>query len=161
MRILAVLFALIFLAACGPPHPTHPTKVDCRLDVETRFSATVDTTNAGTVRIQPGDDPCNRAGGSGVAAGNMNWMQREPTFVPTCMAAGTTPEQAASFCSRHFESTGRSVGTSAPPLTARPPSGRICDGTLRVESSLIAGTGGVPSLYPNQCLEGTTWPLLP
>ena len=61
MRRWPILLALIFLAACGPPHSTHPTKVDCRLEVETRFSARVDTSPPGTIR--PGQDPCSGGGG--------------------------------------------------------------------------------------------------
>jgi hypothetical protein len=156
MRRWPILLALIFLAACGPPHRTHPTKVDCRLEVETRFSARVDTSPPGTIR--PGEDPCS--GGGGIVS-QMDWTQRGTTNVSVCVAAGTTPEQAASLCSRHLEATSRSVGNGAPPLTAHPPSGRICPGSLNVLSSLIVGTGGTPALYPNECREGTTLPLLP
>jgi hypothetical protein len=74
---------------------------------------------------------------------------------------GTTAEQAASLCSSHLEATGRSVGSGAPPLAARPPSGRICPGSLNVLSSLIVGTGAPPALYPNECRQGTSLLLLP
>ncbi|HVG32375.1 MAG TPA: hypothetical protein VM911_04820 [Pyrinomonadaceae bacterium] len=156
MRRWPILLAATFLSACAPPHPTHPTKVDCRLEVETRFSARVDTSSPGTIRNGP--DPCS---GGGVVVNQMDWTQRGTTNVSVCVAAGTTPEQAASLCSHHLEATGRNVGNGAPPLTARPPSGRICPGSLNVVSSLIISTGGTPALYPNECREGTTLPLLP
>jgi hypothetical protein len=156
MRCQTILFVLMILAACTP-HPTHPTKVECGLEVETRFSARLDTTPPGTIRES--QDTCNQGGIAGFSA----WTQRGAITVPICVAAGTTPEQATSLCSRHFEVTGRGVGTGAPPLAARPPFGlgRICPGSIIVVSSQIAGTGGIPSLHPEHCREGTEWPLVP
>lgn len=157
LRHWTILIALTSLIGCAPPHPTHPTKVECRLEVETRFSALVSTTTAGTV--QPGRDPCDPGGFGG--ASPMEWTQRGPIVVSVCMVAGTTPEQAASQCSRYLESTDRRVGTGATPLAAHAPSGRICDGSLRVLSSQITSTVGIPSLRPNECYQGTELPLAP
>ncbi len=163
MRRWTIIFTItLLLAACAPPHPTHPTKVECGLQVETRFNARVDTTPVGPGTdpgpFRQGPDPCAEGG----LASLTEWTQRGVITDPICVAAGTTTEQAASMCSRHFEMTGRSIGAAAPPLAAQPPFGqRVCPGSIRVVSSQIVGTGGSPSLHPQECREGTSWPLLP
>ena len=158
--IMLAMTLLLLLIACNP-HPTHPTKVECRLEVETRFSARFDTTPAGPGTspgpFREGPDPCQQGLGN-----YSEWTQRGIISVPICVAAGTTAEQAATLCSRHLAATGRSVGTAAPPLAPQPPFGqRICPGSVSVVASQIVGTGGAPALHPQGCPEGTTWPLLP
>jgi len=159
MRRPIILAALTLLAACAPPHPTHPTRIGCRLNVVTRFSASVDRTSPGT--IQEGPDPCQ--GGGPVLPSLSSWEQRGDVIVEICAASGTGPEQAATLCSQHLAATGRNSGDPAPPLAAgRPPEGgRICPGSLSVVSSQILGGGGAAALHPNECREGTTLPLVP
>jgi hypothetical protein len=160
MRVFVILLALALLVACAPPHPTHPTKVECFVNIETNFSARIDNspqvTDGG---IRSTNDPCQSQGG--FVTNFSTWTQRDTSTVPICVAAGTTNEQAASLCSRYFETSGRSVATARPPAARPPFGGRICPGSVNVESTRIVGMGGVASLNANQCLEGTTWPLVP
>ena len=162
MRRWSILFTITFLlSGCAPPHPTHPTKVECPFEVETRFGARFDSTPLGP-GTKPGDtpreDPCN--GGGFVTY--QEWTQHGVITDPICLAAGATSEQAASMCSSRFAATGRTIGTAAPPLLEQSPFGqRICPGSVVVVSSQIVGTGRPPSLEPQGCREGTRWPLLP
>lgn len=151
MRRWIILFTLALLTACAPPHPTHPTRVECRVLVEASFTARFDTTPPST--IEGREDPC-LTGGFGT--NQEGWLQTGPSVVAICMAAGTTPEQAASACSSHL--AGGGIG--APPPSPLPPvGGRICPGSIIVLSNRIVGSGGSPVLKPNECREGTTLPL--
>ena len=169
MRSSILLIVVMLIAACTPPHPTHPTKVDCPVQVETRFSARVTTSPLGTgaqpgggstlrpdndPAIQPSTDPCNEPSGG---ASYSEWTQTSTTSVPICVRAGTTPEQATSVCFTHLAPRIGEAGGSPP--APHPPFGRIC-GSLTVISSRITGSGGNPALHPEQCREGTSWPLL-
>lgn len=161
--VLFFVLVLALLVACPlpPPHPTRPTKVDCPVEVEARFSALIDN----TVSIgPPTSDPlfpapsaCDTQG-PGILV--HEWTQVGRINVPICVAAGTTSGQAASYCSSRLASIGFRVGGAAPAPPASPP-GPICPGSLIVLSSRIIALGGNPVLHPDECREGTSWPLLP
>lgn len=165
MRTYTILFALVFLGSCppsGPPHPTHPTKVECSIQVETRYQATI-----GTIIEHPGDPTQYRPPeDSCYSASHFNrievWTQQAEMRVPICVPAGTTPERAATACFRHLESTGRGVGANALPLlpAIAPVPGHICPGTESPLWSRVVSIGGTPSLHPDGCREGTGWTLI-
>jgi hypothetical protein len=153
LRISMSLFAFISLASCTPPHPTHPTRIECKVQVETMFSGRFDTTSPGTIRAT--EDPCD---GPGIPS--TSWTERGVSSVSICAAAGTTADQASSLCSNYL---GRTSEVAAAPLTPTLSGrGRLCPGSLTPLSSRFLGTSGTPpTLHPNDCLEGTRLPLVP
>jgi hypothetical protein len=160
-----LLFALVLLVGCPPPpppHPTRPTKVDCRVQVETRFSALID---AMILPIDPANDPLyqplSACDTQGPGTSFQEWTQVGWTSVPICVAAGTTLGQAAAYCSSRLESSGYRVGNVGPAPPALAPYGQICPGSLVVLSSRIVALGSPPVLHPDECREGTSWPLVP
>ena len=162
MRSRTKFFALglVFLAGCTPaPHPTHPTKIDCTYEIETQFQARIDHSPPGGTN--QGEDPCI-TGGPSVSL--ETWPQIERPSVPFCVAAATTPEQAATFCTNRLRSLGVNVGASAPPggTTGFDQLGRrICPGSAIALSARYTAVLGVTGSTPEGCRVGTTWPLLP
>ena len=156
-RKIIIMCGLLGAVACTPPpHPTHPTKIDCPYQVQTTFSARIDnsfdTTNAG-------EDPCTSPGGAVLLD---TWDQLDTFSSPICVMPSTTPEQAATFCTNHLAATGIRVGgPAAPPPAVHPSARRICPGSDIVLAVRVTAIGGASAPQVEGCREGTTWPLLP
>jgi hypothetical protein len=150
-------FALLFLAGCAPPHPTHPTKIDCSYQIETRFQARIDRSSPGTTNA--GEDACDTPGGLVILD---EWTQTDWLTTPICVAAGTTPEQAATYCSSRLTAIGVRVGEPSPPspLPFYPFGGRVCRGSEIPLWSRYTALGGPSEPHLEGCREGTTWPLM-
>ena len=154
-RRIIIMGGLLGAVACTPPpHPTHPTKIDCTYEVQTTFSARIDN-SSGTANA--GEDPCS----TGTALLD-TWDQFEWSAISICVAPSTTAEQAATYCTNQLAATGIRLGGPAAPAVAMHPSSRtICPGSAVVLAVRVAALGGASPPQAEGCRQGTTWPLLP
>jgi hypothetical protein len=161
LTVAALVGASMLLVGCPDPnpHPTHPTKADCKITIETTFTATFVTgRQPGGTAARPAPDPCASPNGTGI--GGMEWTQSDEMSFSACVAQGTPADRAGAYC-RAYMASHPLVGAGGV-VFPRPPSfGRLCPGTQRVLSQRVFGSGGTPTLSENMCHEGTTWPLLP
>jgi hypothetical protein len=158
MRKTSSFLALLLMAGCTPPHPTNPSKIACRYEVEAVLQARIDHSRPSPTQEQ--EDPCLSGGGF---VSVETWAEMIPVSSPICVAAGTTSEQAATYCSNQLQRDGVTIG--APTIVtiggSYPGSGRICPGSDHVVSARYAYIVGPSAPQADACREGTTWPLQP